>query len=97
VAWAIYHLCRNPAAEARLAAEVRSVLGPPPAPGEDPAAAAARLAPGGEQLGELRFMGCVLKETLRLRPPGEGSGVEGTGFGVYGLGSRVWGFLFLEP
>jgi hypothetical protein len=59
VAWTVNFLCRNPDVEAKLAAEVREVLGEN---GDDPS---------WQQLNEMKYMTAVLKESLRLRPPGE--------------------------
>ena len=52
IAWAVYELARHPSAEARLAAELAAELG-----GRDPASA--------DDLSRLKFLGCVIKETLR--------------------------------
>jgi hypothetical protein len=69
VAWTVYYLTLNPEVERRLVDEIHSVLVP-----LSPAAAAgapgAGAGPSAAQLGELKYMTCVLKETLRLRPPG---------------------------
>jgi hypothetical protein len=69
VAWTVNYLCQNPEAERKLAEEVALVLGPPPRARADGGAAAA-VRPSWQQLNEMRYMTCVLKETLRLRPPG---------------------------
>lgn len=75
VAWAVWFLCNHPEAEARLVAELQAVQ----------AAAAAAAAEGGapasgapasgaptfswQQLQQCQFLGAVLKESLRVRPP----------------------------
>ncbi|MBL8916077.1 MAG: cytochrome P450 [Archangium sp.] len=53
--WATYLLAQNPSALERLHAEVKSVLG-------------SRL-PEPEDLPKLTWLGCVIRETLRLYPP----------------------------
>lgn len=57
VAMAIYELSRHPAAEARLLAEVHAAMHGSAEPSVD-------------ALGQMRFMGAVIKEVLRLWPPG---------------------------
>ncbi|KAF8073217.1 Cyp4v2 [Scenedesmus sp. PABB004] len=54
--WTMYFLCLNPAVEARLTAEIAEVMGP-------------AAEPTYEQLGEMRYLNAVLKESLRVRPP----------------------------
>jgi cytochrome P450 len=54
--WALYLLARHPAALQRVLAEQRAVLGGQP--------------PDPTTLGALRYLEMVLKETLRLYPPG---------------------------
>ncbi|KAI8475326.1 MAG: cytochrome P450 [Monoraphidium minutum] len=74
VAWTVNFLCEHPEAEERMAAEITAVLGPPAPLGDDFEAEAGGGGAGDggvtwQQLNELKYMTCVLKETLRLRPP----------------------------
>lgn len=68
VAWTVWFLCNHPEAEARLVAELQAV--------QAQAAAAGVGAPAGgaptfswQQLQQCPFLGAVLKESLRVRPP----------------------------
>ena len=56
LAWTVYHLARNPAALARLRAEVDDVLGDAAVPGTV------------EQAQRLRYAGAVVHEAMRLSP-----------------------------
>jgi cytochrome P450 len=60
LSWTLYLLAQNPEAEARLHAELDSVLG-------------GRL-PGMADVPELRYTGQVVKESMRLYPPAWGIG-----------------------
>ena len=79
--WAFYELSRNPRAQAALAAELDSVLGP----AADPASVAATLLARGESaLQNLTYLSAVIKETLRLYPPAGSARMAppGSGFTV---------------
>ncbi|WP_349368322.1 cytochrome P450 [Salinarimonas sp.] len=64
LSWAWYELARHPQAQERLAAEIEAVLGDRPA--------------GVEDLRRLPFAECVVKESMRLYPPGWAIGRETT-------------------
>lgn len=68
IAWMLYELSRTPHALRAVRAELDDILGPD----SSPAAVAARiLAPGGEQfVHRMPYASAVIKETLRLWPPG---------------------------
>lgn len=68
IAWIFYELSRTPHALRAVRAELDDILGPD----SSPAAVAARLlVPGGEQLvHRMSYASAVIKETLRLWPPG---------------------------
>lgn len=71
IAWATYALSQNREAEAKLVAEVDQVLG------------SCREFTG-DHLQALKYVGAVVKEALRLWPPGEGGGVRGRKAAVRG-------------
>ncbi|KAH8895510.1 cytochrome P450 [Thozetella sp. PMI_491] len=66
--WAMYELSRTPAALAALRAELDDIFGPDP----DPATIRARLlsADGDDLVRRMTYASAVIKEILRLHPPG---------------------------
>ncbi|KAM7210434.1 cytochrome P450 52A11 [Rhypophila decipiens] len=82
MSWAFYELSRTPHALHAVRAELDQLLGPDSSPS---AVRARLLAPGGEELiYRMSYTMAVLKETLRLWPPGATSRMTkpGTGFTI---------------
>lgn len=79
MSWAFYELSRTPHALSALRAELDNLFGTDP----DPAAVrAALLAPGGRELiHRMAYTSAVIKETLRLWPPGATSRMTSPGDG----------------
>ena len=78
ICYAIYLLSRNPSTLAFLHAEHSTVLGP------DPLAAGELLASSPHLLDRLRYTTAVIKETLRLFPPGSGIRQGASGIDLIG-------------
>ena len=82
MSWAFYELSRTPHALRAVRSELDQLFGPDP----NPQAVTARLlAPGGEELiHRMSYTMAVLKETLRLWPPGATTKITepGTGFTI---------------
>lgn len=83
IAWMLYEVSRTPRALKAVRAELDELFGPD----SSPAAVAARLlAPGGEELiGRMRYTSAVIRETLRLWPPGATSRETKAGEGFSAL------------
>lgn len=80
IAWMLYEVLRTPHALHAVRAELDELFGPDPSP----AAVASRfLAPGGEELvNRMVYISAVIKETLRLWPPGATSRMTRPGDGL---------------
>lgn len=80
IAWMLYEVSRTPRALKAVRAELDELFGPDPGP----AAVASRLlAPGGEELlGRMAYTSAVVRETLRLWPPGATSRMTRPGDGL---------------
>lgn len=80
IAWMLYEVSRTPRALQAVRAELDELFGPDPRP----AAVASRLlAPGGEELvGRMTYASAVIRETLRLWPPGATSRMTKPGDGL---------------
>lgn len=80
IAWMLYEVSRTPRALKAVRAELDGLFGPDPSP----AAVASRLlAPGGEELlGRMTYTSAVIRETLRLWPPGAASRMTKPGEGL---------------
>lgn len=81
IAWAFYELSRTPHALQAVRAELDELFGPDPSP----AAVAARLlsAGGDELVQRMSYTMAVIKETLRLWPPGATSRIAQPGGGLH--------------
>ncbi|KAK1834898.1 putative sterigmatocystin biosynthesis P450 monooxygenase stcS [Podospora conica] len=78
--WMYYYLSQTPRALAAVRAELDAVLGPDPSPS---AVRAALLAPGGSDLvARMTYCSAVIKETLRLQPPGGSARLAPVGSGL---------------
>ncbi|KAL6762192.1 cytochrome P450 [Haematococcus lacustris] len=77
VAWAVYEVSRNPAIQAKVLEEVDSVL--------------QGRVPGAQDLAALRYLGCVVKEALRMWPPGGTARIAppGTTLQGFDVGGKV--------
>lgn len=99
MSWALYELSRTPHALSAVRAELDSLLGPNTSPGS----IISRLSsPGGEDLlNKMPYISAVLKETLRLWPPGGSSRMTrpGTNFTIStpGTGTLCLDGLLLYP
>lgn len=80
IAWMLYEVSRTPRALQAVRAEFDELFGPDPSP----AAVASRLlAPGGEELvNRMAYTSAVIRETLRLWPPGATSRMTKPGDGL---------------
>ena len=80
IAWMLYEVSRTPHALRAVCTELDEIFGPDPSP----AAVASRLlAPGGEELvNRLTYTSAVIRETLRLWPPGATSRMTKPGDGL---------------
>ncbi|KAK7699110.1 hypothetical protein SLS64_011887 [Diaporthe eres] len=80
IAWMLYEVSRTPRALRAVRAELDGIFGPDPSP----AAVASRLlAPGGEELvNRMAYTSAVIRETLRLWPPGATSRMTKPGEGL---------------
>lgn len=80
IAWMLYEVSRTPRALRAVRAELDEIFGPDPSP----AAVASRLlAPGGEELvNRMAYTSAVIRETLRLWPPGATSRMTKPGEGL---------------
>ncbi|KAM7188007.1 cytochrome P450 52A11 [Naviculisporaceae sp. PSN 640] len=80
MSWALYELSRTPRALAAVRSELDSLLGPD----TEPSSIIARLSqPGNEDLlNRMPYISAVLKETLRLWPPGGSSRMTPPGTGL---------------
>ncbi|KAG8158186.1 hypothetical protein KVR01_011947 [Diaporthe batatas] len=83
IAWMLYEVSRTPRALQAVRAELDEIFGPDPSP----AAVASRLlAPGGEELvNRMKYTSAVIRETLRLWPPGATSRTTKPGDGLSAL------------
>lgn len=81
MSWAFYELSRTPHALRAVCAELDDLFGTDP----DPAAVrAALLAPGGRELiHRMTYTSAVIKETLRLWPPGAATRMTNPGDGLH--------------
>lgn len=80
IAWMLYEVSRTPRALHAVRAELDELFGPDPSP---TAVASRLLAPGGEELvNRMTYTSAVIKETLRLWPPGATSRMTRPGDGL---------------
>lgn len=80
IAWMLYEVSRTPRALRAVRAELDELFGPDPSP---TSVASRLLAPGGEELvNRMIYTSAVIKETLRLWPPGATSRMTRPGDGL---------------
>lgn len=86
IAWMLYEVSRTPRALQAVRAELNGLFGPDPSP---EAVASRLLAPGGEELlNRMTYTSAVIRETLRLWPPGATSRMTKPGDGLTAIVSN---------
>lgn len=89
IAWMLYEVSRTPRALQAVRAELNGLFGPDPSP---QAVASRLLAPGGEELlNRMTYTSAVIRETLRLWPPGATSRMTKPGDGLTAMVSNADG------